>query len=82
MATTIKDKPSDMGLKEITNKDSWMDAKQAIDAHLRCMLLLPEPSMKLVTTPTNVAVSEWWEEVIVYYCKPPVSNLFVEKLQF
>ncbi len=35
-----------------------------------------------MTTPTNVAASSRWEEVVVYYCKPPVSNLFVEELRF
>ena len=32
---TIKDKPSDMGIKPITDKDSWTDAKKIIDARLR-----------------------------------------------
>jgi hypothetical protein len=36
----------------------------------------------MVTTVNNVPASAWWEEVIVYYCKPPVSDLFVEELRF
>ncbi len=28
----IKDKPSDMGLKDIVDKDSWLDAKKVINA--------------------------------------------------
>jgi hypothetical protein len=31
---TIKDKPSDMGIKPITDKDSWTNAKKIIDARL------------------------------------------------
>ncbi len=27
----------------------------------------------------NAAASIWWEEVIAYYCKPPVSDLFIEE---
>jgi hypothetical protein len=26
--------------------------------------------------------SAWWEEVIVYHCKPPVSDLFVKESWF
>jgi hypothetical protein len=26
--------------------------------------------------------SAWWEEVIIYYCKPPVSDLFMEESHF
>jgi hypothetical protein len=32
---TIKDKPLDSGIKPITDKDSWTDAKKIIDARLR-----------------------------------------------
>jgi hypothetical protein len=82
MATTINGKLSDMGLKEITDKDSWMNAKKTIDARLHCAPLWLGPSKELVTTPTNAAASAWWEEVIVYYCKPPISDLFVEESRF
>ena len=30
----------------------------------------------------NAATSVWWGEVITYYCKPPVLDLFVEEHQF
>jgi hypothetical protein len=76
MATTIKDKLLDMVLKEITDKDSWMDAKKVSAS------FWPGPSKELVTTPMNATVSAWWEELIVYYCKPPISDLFVEELRF
>ncbi len=34
-ALVIKDKPSDLGLKDITNKDSWIKASKINNAHLR-----------------------------------------------
>jgi hypothetical protein len=79
IATTIKDKVLDIGLKEITYKVSWMDAKKVTDTHLCHMPFWLGPSKELVTTPINAAASAWWEEVIVYYCKPPVSDLFVKE---
>jgi hypothetical protein len=82
MATTFKDKLLDMGLKEIINKDSLMDAKKVIATHLHCAPFWPGSSKELVTTPTNAAASAWWEEVTIYYCKPHISNLFVDELWF
>jgi hypothetical protein len=79
---TIKDKPSDMGIKPITDKDSWIDAKKIIDARLRRAPYWPGESKQLITTDDNAAASVWWEEVIAFYCKPPVSNLFVEESRF
>ena len=79
---SIKDKPSDMGLKPITDKDSWLEAKKIIDARLRRAPYWPGESKELVTTPANTAASVWWEEVIAYYCRPPVSDLFVEESRF
>jgi hypothetical protein len=80
---TIKDKASDLGLKDITNKDSWIDTKKIIDAHLRRPPYCPGPDSKvLVTTKDNQVVSSWWEEVINFYIKHPISNLFVEESQF
>jgi hypothetical protein len=76
---TIKDKLSDMGIKPITDKDSWTDAKKFINARLRRAPYWPGESKELVTTNANAAASVWWEEVIVYYCQPPVSNLSVEE---
>ncbi len=80
---TIKDKASDLGLKDITDKDSWINAKKIINARLRCPPYCPGPDSKiLLTTKDNLIASTWWEEVINYYVKPPISNLFVEESQF
>jgi hypothetical protein len=80
---TIKDKASDLRLKDITNKDLWIDAKKIIDARLRRPPYCPGPDLKvLVTTKDNQVASSWWEEVINFYVKPPISNLFVEESQF
>jgi hypothetical protein len=82
-ALIIKNKPSDLGLKDITDKDSWIEARKIIDACLRHPPYCPSTTSKaLVTTPENQAASSWWEEVIYYYVKPPISNLFVENPQF
>jgi hypothetical protein len=74
---TIKDKPLDMGIKSITDKESWTDAKKIIDARLRRAPYWPGESKKLITTAENAAASVWWEEVIAFYCKPwsPISSL-------
>jgi hypothetical protein len=75
----IKDKPSDLGLKDITDKDLWIEARKIIDARLCCLLYCPSTTPKaLVTTPANQAASCWWEEVIYFYVKPPISDLFVK----
>jgi len=79
---TIKDKPSDMGIKNITDKESWTDAKKIINARLRHAPYWPGESTALVTTALNAAASVWWEQVIAYYCKPPVSDLFVKEHHF
>ena len=78
----IKDKPYNMGIKDIINKDSWMDAKKVIDARLRHAPFWPGPSKILITTANNAVASAWWEEMKVYHCKPPVSDLFVEEFHF
>jgi hypothetical protein len=81
--TSIKDKPSDMGLKDITDKDSWIKAKEVIDSRLRCAPFWPCPTSKaLVTMPDNVVASAWWEELLYFYLKPLVSDLFVEESRF
>jgi hypothetical protein len=81
--TSIKDKPSDMGLKDITNKASWTEAKAVLDSFLRRAPFWPSPTSKaLITTPENMVASAWWEELLYYYLKPPVRNLFVEESQF
>jgi hypothetical protein len=79
---SIKDEPSNMGIKPITDKDSWTDAKKIINAHLRRAPYWPGKSKELVTTDANAAARVWWEEVITYYCKPPVSDLFVDEHRF
>jgi hypothetical protein len=81
-STSIKDKPSNLGIKAITDKESWIDAKKIINAWLfRAPYWLGELK-ELVTTDANAAVSVWWEEVIAFYCKHPVSDLFVEECRF
>ncbi len=42
----------------------------------------PGESKTLITTEANAATSIWWEEIITYYCKPPVLDLFVKEHQF
>ena len=80
---TIKDKASDLGLKDITDKDSWKEAKKIIDARLHRHPYCPGPNSRLLVTSTrNAVASAWWEEVINYHVKPPISNLFVEESQF
>jgi hypothetical protein len=82
-ALVIKDKPSNLGLKDITNKKSWIEGRKIIDACLHHLPYCPSVISKaLVTMPENQAASSCWEEVIYYYVKPPVSNLFVENTQF
>jgi hypothetical protein len=82
-ALIIKDKPSDLGLKDITNKDSWIEARKIIDACICCLPYCPSVTSKtLVTTPENQAASSGWEEIIFYYVKPPISNLIVKNPQF
>jgi hypothetical protein len=71
-----------MGIKDIIDKDSWMDAKKMNNAHLRWAPFLPGSSKSLVTTADNAVDSAWWEEVIVYHCKPPVLDLFVKESCF
>jgi hypothetical protein len=53
-----------------------------INARLCCAPFWPGPSKSLVTTADNAVTSAWWEEVIVYHCKPPVLNLFVKESRF
>jgi hypothetical protein len=79
----IKVKALDLGLKDIIDNDSWTEAKKIIDARLRRHPYCPGPDSKLLATSTSNAVaSAWWEEVINYYLKPPISDLFVEESQF
>ncbi len=80
-AITIKDKAADLGLKDIINKASWIDVKKIIDAPLGCPPYCPSPDSKaLITTKANQIASLWWEEVINYYVKPPISDLLLRSL--
>jgi hypothetical protein len=80
---TIKDKALDLGLKDITDKDSWTEAKKIIDTRLRRHPYCPGPDSKLLeTSKSNTVASAWWEEVINYYAKPPISDLFVKESRF
>ena len=80
---TIKDKASDLGIKDVTDKETWLDAKKIIAAHLRRHPYSPGPDSKiLITTTANAIASAWWEEVINFYIKPPISDLFVEESHF
>jgi hypothetical protein len=71
-----------MGIKPITDKASWTDTKKIIDARLQHAPCWPGDSKQLITTEANAAASVWWEEVIAFYCQPPVSDLFVEESCF
>ena len=54
---TIKDKPSDMGIKNITDKESWTEAKKFINARLRHTPYWPDESKELATTDLNAAAN-------------------------
>jgi len=83
VVTVIKDKALDLGLKDITDKDSWIEAKKIIDDRLRRPPFCPGPESKiLLTTNANAVTSAWWEEVVNYYLEPPISDLFVEESRF
>jgi hypothetical protein len=71
-----------MGLKDIVGKDSWTEAKKVINTHLRCDPYWPGPTKELFMTTENVPASAWWEEVLVYHCKPSRSDLFNEESHF
>jgi hypothetical protein len=79
-----KDKVADHGnSKDITDKETRIKAKKIIDARLRRPPYCPGPDSKtLVTTTDNQVASAWWEEVMNYYVKPPISDLFVEESRF
>jgi hypothetical protein len=82
-ALVIKDKSSDLGLKDITDKDSWIKARKIIDARLRRSPYCPSTASKArVTTSKNQVASSWWVEVMYYYVKPPISDLFVKNPWF
>ena len=78
-STSIKDNSSDLGIKPITDKESWINVKKIIDARLHRGPYWLGNLKELVTMDANAATSVWWEEVIAFYCKPPVSDLFIEE---
>jgi hypothetical protein len=82
MNKAIKDKPSDLGIMPIMDKDTWINAKKVIDARLCQPPYWPDPSKELVTTADKAAASVWWEEVVAFFCKPPVLDLFVKMPEF
>jgi hypothetical protein len=52
--TSIKEKLSDMGIGNITDKDSWLEVKKVIDSCLQQAPFWPHPTLKaLVTTKDN-----------------------------
>jgi hypothetical protein len=54
----IKDKLSNLGLKEITDKELWIEAKKIIEAHLHRSPYCPSLTSKaLVPTPKNQVAS-------------------------
>jgi hypothetical protein len=72
-----------MGLKDIMDKELWIEATVVIDSHLHCAPFWPSPNSKaLVTMPENLVASTWWEELLYFYLKPPVHNFFVEESRF
>jgi hypothetical protein len=80
--STIKDKPSDFGIKPIKDKELWLKARKIIGSRLHRAPYWAGPSGAHITTDTNIAASVWWEEVIAYFCGPPVSDLFVGETCF
>ena len=79
---TIKDKPSDLGIRPINNKESWVNAKKIIKLRLCCPPYWAGPSGNLITMEDIAAASGWWKEVLAFFCKPPMSNLFVGENRF
>jgi hypothetical protein len=55
---TIKDKALDLGLNDITDKDSWIEAKKIIDARLRRPPYCPGPDTKILLTTKNNIVAD------------------------
>jgi hypothetical protein len=59
----IKDKASNLGIKDVTDKETWTEAKKIIDARLRRHPYSPGPDTKLIITMTSNAVaSAWWDQ--------------------
>jgi hypothetical protein len=72
-----------MGSKDITDKALLIEAKAVIDSRLRRAPFWPSPTSKaLITTPENMVAGAWWEELLYYYLKPTVRDLFVEESCF
>ncbi len=79
----INDKPANLGIKEITDKASWIEAKKEINACLCCSPYHPSPTLKaLITMPENQVNSSWWKVVPYFNIKSTISNLFVKNPAF
>jgi hypothetical protein len=57
LIVAIKDKAADLGLKDIADKASWIDAKKIIDARLRCPPSYPSASHTTADDPTFSSTS-------------------------
>jgi hypothetical protein len=80
---TIKDKAVDLGIKDITDKETWIDTNKIIDSQLpRPPYCCGPDSKTLVTTNNNQIASAWWEDRLNFYVKPPISDLFMEESRF
>jgi hypothetical protein len=66
-----------LGLQDFSDKESWNNVKPCILSRLNRPPFWPGPSKELITTIQNAAASAHWEEVIYYYGKDTVHDLFV-----
>jgi hypothetical protein len=60
----IKDKPSDIGLKDIVDKDSWTEAKKVVNTRPSFSILAGAYQGACQTT-ENAPASTLWEEVLM-----------------
>jgi hypothetical protein len=68
-----------MGIKHITDKESWTDAKKIIACVARRTgRENPKPSSRRLSMLLWVSGGKR----LAYYCKPPVSDLFVKEHRF
>ncbi len=54
--TSVKDKSFDMGIGNITDKDSWLESKKIIDLCLWQALFIPHPTL-----------GHWWQPKITWW---------------
>jgi hypothetical protein len=62
--------------------DGREESDQCMPPSLSRASFWPGTLKELVTTANNAVASAWWEEMIVYHCKPPVLDLFIEESHF